>query len=42
MKAFSDLKMSEKCHTNDIVEFNCYLHHVCLIDSDPEVKLILF
>ena len=39
MKALSDLKMSEKCHANDIVEFNCYLHHVCLIDSDPEVKL---
>lgn len=39
MKTFSDFNMSEKCLANNIVEFISYLHHVCLIDSDPEVKL---
>lgn len=39
MKTISDLNMDEKYLANDMVEFIRYLHHVCLIGSDPEVIL---
>ena len=39
MKTFSDLNMNEKYLGNDMVKFIRYLDHICLIESDPEVKL---
>lgn len=39
MKTISDLDMDEKYLANDMVKFIKYLHHVCLIGSDPEVIL---
>lgn len=39
MKTISDLNTDKKCPANDKVKFIRYFHHVCLIDSDPEVIL---
>lgn len=38
MKTFSDLNVNEKYLSNDMVKFIRYLHHIYLIDSDPEVE----